>query len=104
MGAGDAMCSGSYHRLLWMATDIGGSSPKAGAPELLPEVGAVHAHDPAHLVQSRAHAFTYTVAESFVTRRPRGRQRSRHRCRGFVGEICGDNGRAVVVVAGVEDE
>src|SRR4029077_1385875 len=35
--------------------------PEAGTPELLPKIRPVEGNDPAHLVQSRAHALPNTV-------------------------------------------
>src|SRR5882672_4970801 len=95
---------GFFSKGIFQISSPAWSSPKARAFELLPKVRAVHADDAAHLVQARAHAFADAIAESFVACRPSGRERSRHCCRRFVRKIRGDDGRADVVVAGVEDK
>lgn len=78
---------------------------KAGAAEFLAEVFTFHLDHAAHFVQAGAHAFSDAVAESFIARsRSGGRHGAVRAGGGLVFKIRGDDGGAVVVVAGVENE
>ena len=73
--------------------------------KLLPEVGAIKGDDPAHLMETGAHALANAISESLVAcRRSYLRNRSGDSRRRLIFEVCRNDGCAVVVVARIEDQ
>src|ERR1051325_5743041 len=95
-----------FQSLTQQVTQSPNRLPQVGRAVLGPEVLAVDLHDAAHLEYARAHAFPDAIAQRFfagsaegaatlgVVARTRGRR---------VGKVGGEDGRALVFVARVQD-
>src|ERR1700691_3172082 len=78
---------------------------EARALKLLPEVWPLHLHNAAHLVKAGTHTLADAVAQCFLPGgSSRWRKRSSYAGSRFVGKVCGDNRRPIVVIASVEDQ
>ena len=76
---------------------------EAGVPELLPIVWSIYVHNAAHLAQPRTHAFTDAIAQSRLLRSLTPRTSDPAGSWPILKVGC-DNGRAVLVVASVQDD
>src|SRR5258708_8864708 len=101
----EARRHGETTRTRLLRVSVVSALSEAGAAELLAEVFAFHLDNAAHFMKARTHALSDAVAEGLGARGSTyGGNGTIRASRRLVLKICRNDGGAVVVVAGVQDE